>query len=74
MAPLAVVGAVHTRRRYLAFLLIPIGIALAATVLLYGGHRIRSAAEPSIVVLAAVAVDHLWSRRGQRSQPRASPS
>jgi len=73
MAPLAVVGALHTRRRHLAFLLIPIGIALTATVLLYGGHRMRSAAEPSIVILAAVAVAR-WSTNVWRSQPSASPS
>jgi len=54
-------------------LLIPIAIALAATVLLYGGHRIRSAAEPSIVILAAVAVCHVVERYQQR-QPSASPS
>jgi len=72
MAPLAVVGGVRTRRRYLAFLLIPIGIALTATVLLYGSHRIRSAAEPSIVILAAVAIDHWWT--AWRSHSSASPS
>jgi hypothetical protein len=54
-------------------LLIPIGIAFAATVLLYGGHRIRSAAEPSIVVLAAVAVDHLWSTRASGVSPGRRP-
>jgi len=73
LAPLAVVGSLHTRRRDLAIILIPIGIALVATVLLYGGHRIRSAAEPSIVILAAVAIDH-WSMRTARSQPTTSPS
>jgi hypothetical protein len=73
MAPLAVVGGLHTRRRELAVLLIPIAIAIAATVLLYGGHRIRSAAEPSIVILAAVAVDHWLTARVTRGLHRADP-
>jgi hypothetical protein len=62
LAPLAAYGAKLTRRRDRAVLLIPVAIALAATVLIYGGHRIRSAAEPSIVVLAAIAINHLISR------------
>ncbi|MEP7045068.1 MAG: glycosyltransferase family 39 protein [Ilumatobacteraceae bacterium] len=59
LAPLAVFGAMRTRRRDRAILLIPVLIALAATVVIYGGHRIRSSAEPSIVILAAVAIDRL---------------
>ena len=59
LAPLAAVGVKLTRRCDRAVLLIPMGIALAATVLIYGGHRIRSAAEPSIVILAAIAVNRV---------------
>lgn len=62
LAPLAVFGARLTRRRDRAVLLIPVAIALAATVLIYGGHRIRSAAEPSIVILAAIAINHVLAR------------
>jgi hypothetical protein len=62
LAPLAAYGAVLTRRRDRAILLISIGIALAATMLIYGGHRIRSAAEPSIVILAAVAINRFIAR------------
>ena len=46
LAPLAVLGAAKTRRRDRAVLLIPVMIALATTVAIYGGHRIRSSAEP----------------------------
>jgi hypothetical protein len=62
LAPIAALGAKLTSRRDRAVLLIPVGIALAATVLIYGGHRIRSAAEPSIVILAAIAINHLLAR------------
>lgn len=62
MVPLAVVGAIRTRRRDRAVLLIPVVIALATTVLIYGGHRIRSAAEPSIVVFAAIAISSMRRR------------
>ena len=70
LAPLAAFGATRTRRRDRAVLLIPVVIASATTVMIYGGHRIRSCAEPSIVVLAAIAVDH-WMTRVQLA--RASP-
>jgi 4-amino-4-deoxy-L-arabinose transferase-like glycosyltransferase len=62
LAPLAVVGAVATRRRDRTILLIPVVIALVTTVVIYGGHRIRAAAEPAIVILAAIAIDR-WPRR-----------
>ncbi len=62
LVPLAAVGSVATRRRDRAVLLIPVIIAFAATVAIYGGHRIRSSAEPSIVILAAIAIGH-WQRQ-----------
>jgi hypothetical protein len=68
LAPLAVVGARVTRRRDRTILLIPVMIALVTTVVIYGGHRIRSAAEPAIVILAAVAIDHWIDRDGQLSE------
>ncbi|MEP7202958.1 MAG: glycosyltransferase family 39 protein [Ilumatobacteraceae bacterium] len=63
LAPLAVFGASKTRRRDRAVLLIPVIIAVAATVAIYGGHRIRSSAEPAIVIFAAIAIDHMIGRR-----------
>jgi 4-amino-4-deoxy-L-arabinose transferase-like glycosyltransferase len=62
LAPVAAFGAMSTRRRDRAVLLIPVMIALATTVMVYGGHRIRSSAEPAIVVLAAIALEQ-WTRR-----------
>ncbi len=67
LAPLAVLGAARTRRRDRVVLLIPVMIALATTVAFYGGHRIRSSAEPAIAVFAAIAIDRLMSRRRQLS-------
>jgi 4-amino-4-deoxy-L-arabinose transferase-like glycosyltransferase len=75
LAPLAVFGAARTRRRDRAVLLIPMVIVLVTTIVIYGGHRIRSSAEPSIVILAAVAVNHWIARRrpAPRAQGAASP-
>jgi 4-amino-4-deoxy-L-arabinose transferase-like glycosyltransferase len=67
LAPLAAVGAWLTRRRDRAVLLIPVVIALATTIVIYGGHRIRSCAEPSIVILAAIAIER-WVSRAQLSE------
>ncbi|MDP9463237.1 MAG: glycosyltransferase family 39 protein [Actinomycetota bacterium] len=63
LAPIAAVGAKLTRRRDRAVLLIPIIVALATTVMFYGGHRIRSPAEPAIVVLSAIAINEWMTRR-----------
>lgn len=65
LAPIGAFGATMTRRRDRAVLLIPVVIALVTTILIYGGHRIRSSAEPSIVIFAAIAIDHWMSRRRQ---------
>ena len=67
LAPLAIVGATMTRRRDRAVLLIPVAIALTATVMIYGGHRIRSTAEPAVVVFAAIAIDRMVASRRQGS-------
>jgi 4-amino-4-deoxy-L-arabinose transferase-like glycosyltransferase len=69
LAPLAVVGALLTRRRDRAILLIPVMIALVTTVVIYGGHRIRAAAEPAIVILAAVAIDRWRDRQNNDDSP-----
>jgi 4-amino-4-deoxy-L-arabinose transferase-like glycosyltransferase len=72
LAPLAAIGAVLLRRRDRAVLLIPVMIALLTTVLIYGGHRIRSSAEPSIVILATVAIEY-WVGARRRLQGSDSP-
>jgi 4-amino-4-deoxy-L-arabinose transferase-like glycosyltransferase len=72
LAPIAAFGATITRRRDRVVLLIPVLIALATTILIYGGHRIRSSAEPSIVILAAIALEPWMSRRRQSSESPVS--
>mgnify|MGYP001273122613 CR=1 FL=1 len=67
LTPIAVFGATITRRRDRAVLLIPVVIALATTVVIYGGHRMRSSAEPTIVILAAIALGHWTGRLRQGS-------
>lgn len=62
MVPLAVVGARGLRRRVRLLLLAPAVVAFATTVLFYGAHRIRSSAEPTLVVLAALGAMALWRR------------
>jgi 4-amino-4-deoxy-L-arabinose transferase-like glycosyltransferase len=63
MAVLSVFGALRLPRRDRSLLLVPVVVALVTTVLFYGAHRIRSSAEPSIVIFSAVAVASLWSTR-----------
>jgi hypothetical protein len=63
LAALALVGGWYLRRRRQAMLWPLIVPAVAATVgvaLTYGQTRFRAAAEPSIVVLAAVACITIW--------------
>jgi 4-amino-4-deoxy-L-arabinose transferase-like glycosyltransferase len=50
------------RRRFLAPLLVAPVVVTVTTLVFYGQTRIRLPAEPSIVVLAAVAVAVVWSR------------
>ena len=73
LAPIAAIGAMSTRRRDRAVLLIPVLIAMATTVVIYGGHRIRSSAEPSIVILAAVAIEHWATRVGLTRRASTAP-
>jgi len=72
---LAIGGVVVMRRRFdrLWQLLVPVVIVTLASILTYGQTRFRVPAEPSIVVLAAIALDaffpgHVVSR-GSRSRP-----
>jgi hypothetical protein len=49
-------------------LLAPVLVSAITTVAFYGGHRIRSSAEPSIVIFAALAVGALIDRtRGREA-------
>jgi 4-amino-4-deoxy-L-arabinose transferase-like glycosyltransferase len=65
LAPFAAAGAVVLRRRRepLAILLVPIAMVILTALTTYGSTRFRFAAEPSVVVLAAVALDALARRR-----------
>lgn len=69
LAAAAVLGARLVRRRDRWLLLLPVLLVLCTTVLFYGGHRIRSSAEPTVVLLAAVAVAAGRGARGYRDQP-----
>jgi len=61
-----VVGFTLVGRRDRWLLALPLLSSATATVLFYGGHRLRAPAEPTVVILAAVALCALWqrSRRG----------
>jgi 4-amino-4-deoxy-L-arabinose transferase-like glycosyltransferase len=79
LAPLAVAGAVLLRRRRavgLGVQLGPVVMVLCVGAAVYGSTRFRFAAEPSVVVLAAVAVQALAARAARRLRPltRASGS
>jgi hypothetical protein len=64
---MSVFGARRVRRRDRWLLLLPVFVALATTMLFYGAHRIRSTAEPSVVVFSAIAVAGWWeSWRGAK--------
>lgn len=67
-AVLSVVGWRRLSRRQRWLLTLPVLVVLSTTVLFYGAHRIRSSAEPSLVLLTAVAVHHLVAT------PRRLPS
>jgi 4-amino-4-deoxy-L-arabinose transferase-like glycosyltransferase len=66
LVPAAAIGAWLLRRRgqRLAILLVPLAVVTFTALVTYGSTRFRFAAEPSIVVLAAVAADAFLSRRG----------
>ena len=64
LVPLAVIGAVRLRPKPRWLLLAPVAVALATSIMFYGGHRIRSSAEPSLVVFAAVTVAAILANFG----------
>ena len=62
-ASAALLGVRRPRRRDRWLVLLPIALVLTTTVIFYGGHRIRSSAEPSLVLLAAFGLAHLRRKR-----------
>jgi hypothetical protein len=68
MAVVSVFGARMLDRRRRVLLLISVATVLTTSVLFYGAHRIRSSAEPSLVILTAVALVQ-WSRPVKRAEP-----
>ncbi len=66
MAPAALFGARLLRRRDRWLLALPCVLVVFTTVLFYGGHRIRSSAEPVLVLLAALALSHALRPRRSR--------
>ncbi|MBI4936270.1 MAG: glycosyltransferase family 39 protein [Actinobacteria bacterium] len=63
LAALSVAGVRLLPRRAWSLLVLPFVVVLCTTVLFYGGHRIRSTAEPSLVALSGVAVAALVPAR-----------
>jgi 4-amino-4-deoxy-L-arabinose transferase-like glycosyltransferase len=71
-AVLAVIGARSLRRRTRWLLLLPVLVVATTTILFYGGHRIRSSAEPTVLLLAVLAVTAaLEARRYGSAAPRS---
>jgi hypothetical protein len=73
LVPLALYGLVVLRRRQVPVWIVttPFVAAMLTTLLSYGNLRFRHAAELSLVVLAAVALDRLWGRTRVRPAARA---
>jgi 4-amino-4-deoxy-L-arabinose transferase-like glycosyltransferase len=71
LLPFAVGGGVwlHRRRGRVWPLLAPVWLVLASSALVYGTPRFRAPAEPTVVVLAAVALAALLARRWPRLEP-----
>ena len=69
---LAAVGAVHLGRRRFATLwplLVPPAVVPIVSAVTYGQTRFRAAAEPSLAVLAAIAISALVAGRGATGAP-----
>jgi 4-amino-4-deoxy-L-arabinose transferase-like glycosyltransferase len=78
LVALAVVGGIVAHRRKIAIwpLVVPIVVVTAVTLFIAGVIRYRAAAEPSLIVLAALGVVALLGRRAPdgTDPPPASPS
>ena len=66
LAVTAPFGAWRTNKRQRWLLLLPVATVAFTTIVFYGGHRIRSSAEPTLVLLAALAVVPLGERMLRR--------
>ncbi|MEO5901982.1 MAG: hypothetical protein ABIR68_17890, partial [Ilumatobacteraceae bacterium] len=74
MAPSAAFGLTRVRRQARWLLLGPVLVVGVTTIVFYGAHRIRSSAEPTVVIGAAVAIVALGDRlRGPRQNVPARP-
>jgi uncharacterized membrane protein YhhN len=69
LACCAVAGFRRCRPEARVVLWAPVVVVATATGLFYGGHRIRSSAEPVIVVAAAIAIEGWWARRCRAADP-----
>ncbi len=72
LAPLAIVGWFLLPGRSRWLFAMPAITVFAVAAVFYGGHRIRSTLEPSVVLCAAVAVVAAWDlarRAGRRGRP-----
>jgi 4-amino-4-deoxy-L-arabinose transferase-like glycosyltransferase len=67
LVPFAAAGALVLRRRHdrasLGILLVPVATVFVSTVFGYGNHRFRIPMEPTLLLLAAVAICNVNSRR-----------
>ena len=68
MAVMSVLGARLLGRRDRWLLLLPCLVVLCTTVLFYGGHRIRSTAEPTLVLLSAIWLAAMIEQRRGHQQ------
>jgi hypothetical protein len=67
LLPLAARGIRRVTRRVRWILLLPWVAVIVTTIVFYGAHRIRSTAEPSLVLLAAITVGGWLGRRDRNS-------
>lgn len=74
LVALAVIGGVASRRRKLPIwpLVVPIVVVTMVTLLIGGVTRYRAAAEPSLIVLAALGIVALLARRDPAPSPWAT--
>ena len=72
LAVLAFIGQRRASRFGRLVLWVPVGAVLLAAIVFYGGHRIRTAMEPSVVLGAALGAFALTGRLGPGSQPEPS--
>jgi 4-amino-4-deoxy-L-arabinose transferase-like glycosyltransferase len=73
LAALAIAGWATLRRRRVGtrwWLTVPLTTVLVTAVAFYGAHRIRAPAEPSVVILAAVAVVAIGERLAHSGRAR----